>query len=372
MMRLSRRALLSTAPALVLPRTLTAADAPQVSTRADWFLSAGADPGLTHHVAAIDGTGRTQFAHPLPDRGHAVAVSPDRTMAVICARRAGRFVSVIDMTTMSIVHQIDAPIDRHFYGHGVFSPDGARLFVTENAFDVGEGRIGVYDAADGFSRLGEWPSHGIGPHELILHPDGSTLVVANGGILTHPDTGRQPLNLDTMAPNLAFIDTGAGDLIGRIEMPQTLRLLSGRHLAISQGGIVAIVMQYQGDDGGLPPLVAISRNGAPLSFRSAPGPIQAGMANYCGSVAFDRDGTSFGVSSPRGDMFTFWSSEGGFLTSVSITDGCGIASGRSAGTFILSSGTGGLWRFDLLNGHLQRLAGPIAPIAHWDNHLTAL
>ncbi|MEM8589628.1 MAG: DUF1513 domain-containing protein [Pseudomonadota bacterium] len=368
-MSLSRRAFLSTAAAASLPLR------PSLGSESDtagWYMSGGADAGMTHHAAVIDDAGRTRLAHELPARGHAAAVSPDGRTAVLCARRAGRFVTVINMPTLSAVHEIAAQPDRHFYGHACFSADGAVLFTTENAFDSGDGRIGVYDAVNGYRRIGEWRSHGIGPHELVLHPDGRTLVVANGGILTHPDTGREPLNLATMAPNLALIDSQTGDLAHRIEMPQTLSLLSSRHLSVSRDGTVAVVMQYQGDESATPPLIALVNDRNGLEFLNAPDPVQTAMANYCGSVAFDRGGGCFGVSSPRGNLFTFWQTDGRFRTSVSITDGCGIAPGSAAGTFVLSSGTGGLWRFYLETGHLQPLAGPIAPIAHWDNHLTAL
>ena len=42
--------------------------------------------------------------------------------------------------------------------------------------------------------------------------DGETLVVANGGIATHPDLPRVKLNLPTMAPSLCFVDRRSGAL----------------------------------------------------------------------------------------------------------------------------------------------------------------
>ena len=57
-----------------------------------------------------------------------------------------------------------------------------------------------------------------GPHEIRLLPQGDTLVVANGGIETHPDSGRSKLNLPTMRPNLAYI-TIDGALKDRVAPP---------------------------------------------------------------------------------------------------------------------------------------------------------
>ena len=79
--------------------------------------------------------------------------------------------------------------------------------------------IGVYDATDGFRRIGEFPTHGVGPHELLLLDDGRTLAIANGGIETHPDFGRAKLNIATMKPSFVFVDRITGDLIEKHELP---------------------------------------------------------------------------------------------------------------------------------------------------------
>ena len=92
------------------------------------------------------------------------------------------------------------------------------MYTTENAYtqipgSSQRGVIGIYDIADNFRRLGEISSYGIGPHQLGMLSDGKTLVVANGGILTHPLRCREKLNLDTMKPSLTYIDSSSGDLV---------------------------------------------------------------------------------------------------------------------------------------------------------------
>ncbi len=107
------------------------------------------------------------------------------------------------------------PANRHFYGHGVFSRDGRLLYATEHDNETRAGLIGVYNATGGYKRIGEMPTYGIGPHEVILLSDGKTLAVANGGIETHIETGREKLNLSSMQPSLAFIDSTNGRLISQ-------------------------------------------------------------------------------------------------------------------------------------------------------------
>lgn len=62
---------------------------------------------------------------------------------------------------------------------------------TQNQYDSGRGVIGVYDVKDNYRLLETIPSHGIGSYEIKLLSEEKILVVANGGILTHPETGRQ-------------------------------------------------------------------------------------------------------------------------------------------------------------------------------------
>ena len=57
-----------------------------------------------------------------------------------------------------------------------------------------------------FAVVGEIDTHGIDPHEVAWLPDGRSLLVANGGIMTHPRTFRRKLNIPTMDPSLCVLD----------------------------------------------------------------------------------------------------------------------------------------------------------------------
>ena len=98
------------------------------------------------------------------------------------------------------------------------------------------GMIGVYDATAGFRRIGEFATHGMDAHEMLLLDDGRTLAIANGGIETHPDFGRAKLNIATMKPSFVFIDRLSGDLIEKHELAPELHQLSIRHMDQDQSG----------------------------------------------------------------------------------------------------------------------------------------
>ncbi|MEM1345724.1 MAG: DUF1513 domain-containing protein, partial [Pseudomonadota bacterium] len=149
--------------------------------------AARARTATTEHyrLLALDAEGQATVDLALPARGHAAAVHPHRARVVAFARRPGTFALVLDCATGRVEAELSAPEGRHFYGHGCYTADAGVLFTTENAYASGEGRIGLWDATT-HTRLGEVPSGGLGPHDMALLPDGRTLVVANGGIRTHP------------------------------------------------------------------------------------------------------------------------------------------------------------------------------------------
>ncbi len=357
-------------------RLLAAGLAAPVETRAaagaagDVYLSAAATAPGRYRLRAFSVTGEVLFDHALPARGHAFAVSPDNRRAVHFARRPGEFALALDPGRGLVMHWFAPPADRRFQGHGVFSADGRLLYATENDFAAGRGAVGIYDARSGFDRLGELSSHGIGPHDIRLLPDGRTLAVANGGIHTHPDYPRAKLNLPAMEPSLCFVDSQTGDLQQRLDLAGDLRFLGIRHLAVSEGGQVAVAMQYEGPAGDRVPLVALCRSASSLLLLEAPAPVLAAMKHHCGDVCFDRAGVRFAVSAPRGNLVTLWDGmEGKFLHSVCLRDGCGLAPGTRDGEFLASGGEGGVF---MLDRHTrQEFPTGFPEPCHWDNHLAA-
>lgn len=270
-----------------------------------------------------------------------------------------------------VLHTIESVPGRHVYGHGIFSADGDLLYATENAYDEdAAGIIGVYDAANGFRRIGEMNSGGIGPHDIRFMPDGQTLVVANGGIRTHPDMARVKLNLDTMDPSITYIDAADGRVLEQARQPESLHWNSMRHLAVTPTGTVLCVQQWQGPADRSPPLVAVHERGAPLELLSAPDTVQGRLRNYCGSATVDRSGSVGAVSAPRGGLVTFWDLKARrFLGSTEVPDGCGIAPAQENAGFVITSGAGGAWHWRA--GDANALPA-IPEDRRWDNHLTRL
>lgn len=350
-----RRTLLKgLAAAMLMPhRGWAAVGAPQ-------WLAAARQPDGTHALFGIDAVGQLTFSVPLPGRGHAACAHPHRAQAVAFARRPGTFGVVLDCRSGTALRRLTPPEGRQFNGHGAFSADGRWLYTSEVVAQGSAGRVGLWDVTAGYARAGEWDSHGIGPHELRLLPDGG-IVVANGGIQTDPQD-RTPLNLDTMQPNLTVLDP-QGQLRSSRALPVDLAQNSIRHLALTSDG-VAFAMQWQGDLAEAVPLLGLARDGAALTTCPTPEPESRAMQGYAGSVAA-HDGLIV-LTSPRGGVAAIFDQDGAYRTSLRRADLCGAAPAADA-PFTLTDGGGAIWAADP-DGLRLRARHDLS----WDNHLVRI
>jgi uncharacterized protein len=341
--------------ALPLGQAIAGAPAPPA------FLTTGRRDGR-FHAMALDGAGHILGDVPLPGRGHGFAVSRDGHHAVAFARRPGRFALPFSPATMQASAPLPLPADRHFYGHGLFSADGKRLFATQNDFDAGRGVLAVHDVRQDYRRIGEFATHGIGPHECLLADDGRSAVIANGGILTHPDWPRRKLNLDTMVSTLVRLDLASGDLLARASLPPALYQLSMRHLAATPDGATWFCCQHQGAATEQPPLIGRWDRNGEIRLIDLPATVTRSMRNYAGSIAATPDGRRIAVTSPRGGIIVVLDGRSGsFLETVSLADTCGIA--PTGDGFMATAGTGEI----LLGGKADAY-----PDINWDNHMVTL
>ncbi|KZM51060.1 DUF1513 domain-containing protein [Labrenzia sp. OB1] len=332
------------------------------------FASAYRKAGGEYGVGIVDELGQMLAQISLPGRGHGIAVARDGSRFVAFARRPGTFAVVVRPFEDAQPELITSDPGRHFYGHGCFSADGRLLYAVENDFAAARGVVGIYDMSGGATRrIGEFETNGIGPHDILLGPDSRTLIVANGGIETHPDKGREKLNLETMAPSVVFMDSHTGDILAQHGLEKDLHQLSLRHMALDAEGRVWVGGQFEGSPDDVPPLIGIFSQDAAPDLTVIPDPVASGLQNYIGSVAANAGGEVIATSAPRGGQTLFWSaSSGAYLGTRSIPDGCGIAR-IDRGSFLVSDGNGALSLVTDPADPAEVLARP--PGISWDNHL---
>ena len=261
-------------------------------------------------VVGIDADRQIVWQTTMPERVHDIVVQPlsipqnktshynESRDVVVMGRRPSEKFWVLDTATGQVKLAITASAHRHFYGHACYSLDGSKLYVTENDTLTLDGKIGIYDAHSDYKKVAEFDSHGIGPHELIMHPDGDTLVIANGGIKTE-QASREELNLDSMRPSLVYLNRQDGELLEQI-MPEHSQM-SVRHLAMHDDGTVMIGIQFQGEKHINVPLV-LTHNRGDTSFKplSMPNNQWQRFHQYIASVAVDNERNLLCVTTPIG------------------------------------------------------------------------
>ncbi|WP_413501151.1 DUF1513 domain-containing protein [Psychrobacter maritimus] len=355
-------------------------------------------------VVGIDADRQIVWQTTMPERVHDIVVQPifdaqnssaknnqNRDVVVMGRRPSAKF-WVLNTATGQVKFAIKASTHRHFYGHACYSLDSKLLYVTENDTLSLEGKIGIYDANDSYKKIAEFDSHGIGPHELIMHPDGETLVIANGGIKTE-QASREELNLDSMRPSLVYLNRHTGALLEQITPEHNQ--MSVRHLAMHDDGTVMIGIQFQGEKHINVPLVLTHKRGdSDFKALIMPNNQWQRFHQYIASVAVDSERNLLCVTTPIGGCAALYDlNTRTLITDVSLPDcaGAAVLSNQSADKagdnnrqsgFIVSDGQGQLTaltvdslataQLDTVEKNDHILKDSKCHMMSFDNHLQAL
>tara|TARA_B100001094_G_C18065943_1_gene737470 strand:- start:143 stop:1204 length:1062 start_codon:yes stop_codon:yes gene_type:complete len=307
----------------------------------------------SYHLISIDRFGRLALDVALPGRSHGVVISPKNDELVVFARRPGYFFQVRDRSSGRLIFEAKPPEGHCFTGHGCYSGEGAHLYVSLNRYEDGMGVIAQYYCENWKSSPNLCAARGMGLHEIVADVSVEKLVVANGGVHTHPDYGRAKLNLDTMSPTLGELDFKRfEDEAKAWSLSEDLHQLSIRHLAFDTCGEHLLGLQYYGHSMVPQPILAY-KNMESLVLIEMPENILKKAHSYAGSVVIDCSGALGAVSCPRGGMVVFVHREASgyrFFSSYELTDVCGLAAGDEKGQFYLSSGKGDVVLYDSVEG----------------------
>lgn len=366
-MAIDRRHFLAGAGAVLL----AGATRPAFAAGQPRYLSAAATLDGRQVAVALAETGEALYDLDLADRGHGLALRPGVGEAVCFGRRPGAYAQVFDLAAGDPLTTITPTAsDRHFSGHGVFTPDGRYLLLTENDMTRRRGLIGVHDATADYARVREFATGGIGPHDLRLLPDGLTLVVANGG-LDHRHDQMNAAEMADIQSDLVYLDWQSGALLDQVKLDPALSRMSIRHLALTADGQVVAALQDSAEVPDLQqPLGFLHRRGENLRWLATPAGGWGGYRGYCGSAAVDLAGGLVAMSSPRGNCVGLWSAaDGSVAGGAEIHDGCGLAAAAAPRTLLVSSGGGDL--FTLADGAARAtpLGGDAPAEYRFDNHL---
>jgi hypothetical protein len=308
------------------------------------------------------------FGAQVSVRAHGCAIDPrDPQRVVFFARRPGVQAFELRRDAMQARTAFTTPPGRHLAGHGLFSADGAHLYTPEHDYENARGVLAVRDART-FAVVAELDTHGIDPHEIAWLPDARSLLVANGGILTHPKSFRRKLNVPTMDPSLCVIDAISGACRDQHRLPD--RLLSIRHLAPAADGTAVVGLQYEGPREQAPGVVALYRDGR-LRMLSAPAQELRRLNGYVSSVAVSVQRGVIAAACPYGAGVACWSlMHERWLGVIDAREAYGV-SPLADGELIASRRDGGALALEenRLRSHFLDLFA--AESIRWDDHWVA-
>lgn len=302
---LSRRQWLVATAAMGLAPAWAAAPARTTRLLAAWQASTEQRIGLI----GVDGARwSVQSELKLPTRAHGLMVEAGGTV-LACARRPGdwllRWHPASGQTQWQWIED-----DRRFNGHVATSPDGRTIWTTETDLDDAQGRLVARDAIT-LAKRAEWATHGMDPHQFLVLPGpvgeiaAGSLIVANGGIPTLPETGRSKRSLERMDASLVALHPRTGALLGQWRLADPY--LSVRHLAWDPvSRTVGIALQAEHRD-------ADARRSAPVfavwqGDRLQAAQHQPALQGYGGDICALPAG-GFVVSCPRADALALFGAD---------------------------------------------------------------
>ena len=338
----------------------------QKTVKADQLVFSGCtDTQNQHYAAAFTPEGECYFIQPIPERSHHSEYLPNQGQVLFFDRSPGTHFYVIDIDSKKLVQTITAPENRYYSGHGVIDKDN-RLFVTENDATTHEGYIGIYEPNNGYTRTGDFPTHGIEPHQLLLKPNSNELIVANGGLIK---IDGEIINTDNFESTVVYLNTQTGSLIKQYFAPDPQNSL--RHMAISDEGTMFVGAQSYNPN--TIPLIFQHTNEEKLIPFEADEFMWDAHNQYTASLAVK--GNTLAVTSPRGNITSFWDvKENSFIQQKAFQDCAGIVTlEHNKNLFTVTSGIGSIVKVkDKQPGISTDRVLQDAEISNlsWDNHLS--
>lgn len=324
--RIAAAALLG-ATGLCLPagaRAQSGAPGQAVRLGAAWDDSQG-----RHHVGLLEWLGdqlRIVASLEVPTRAHGLAWEADGRLLATARRPGDWLLRWSPENALPPQWQWTEP-DRRTTGHTLRDPEASIVYSIEADLSTSRSLVVARDAAS-LEVLAEYPTGGVDAHMPLLTADGE-LLVANGGVPTLPEAGRQRGDMDRMDSSLVLLRRPRSGRVAAVEAGERLgqwrlgdRRLSLRHMARHAGRTVGIALQAEHDD-------PASRQAAPLLALFDGRQLHAvaadrTLAGYGGDIAATVDG--FAVSATRAGGVARFSSQGVWLGFEPLTDACALVS----------------------------------------------
>ncbi len=267
---------------------------------------------------------------PLSFLAHGVSVSPNDPDLLLLFEKHGPGACAVDLRRQEVRHVVTTRQNREFYGHGAFSPDGSLLYCTETDLeDKMKGYIAVRDGKT-FEYMGDFPTHGLAPHDCILRDEGKRLVITNGG---NAIGGGEPDR-----PAVTHVDVETGTLLEREPIPWE-RINAGHIAMTTDGGLAVVSAPREGlgtsDRGG----ISLRPADGELVTLQDPSEVTNLMLGETLSVAIHEATGTVAATNPLGHVVSFWNLDTGKLVkSLRIPNPRGVATSLNGREILVTFG----------------------------------
>lgn len=285
-------------------------------------------------IGVINLTKRLKINIPSDILGHSIIQNPKEPYKfVMISQRPGKVSCEFDLRNNSVTRYFNAKDNRFFYGHGEFLPNSDLMLCSE--FGDTHGYITVRNAKT-FAVESEFPSFGLGPHDLKLFSDRKRIIIANGGLsnrngITDYQAGS---NFES---RLSTVDIHSQTLVDQFVMETPF--ISMRHIYVSKQDHIAVgLKRYNTQD--ITPSLMIKHKNKPYYLVEEPRHIVEKMNSIGLSLSISDAHNVVGVTCPTGNIVAFWSLDTyNYLTSYEINAPSGIIVTSDDEHFIVSSET---------------------------------
>jgi hypothetical protein len=309
----------------------------------------------------------------VPDEVHLATSYPNNKYILVCSRKPNASLLKYDLKGNKLA-ELTPLANQHFEGHAIFSLDEKFIYTTASDFDAGKGKLLKLNSHD-LSLVEQFDTQGIGPHELVWQSE-KHIAIANTGVLTHPDSGREILNKDSIQSNIVLFNSQSHKVDHSWQVPQLG--LSARHLDRMNDGSLVIGCQYKKQDQ-RPPCIAFANfaNKQPQDLVFADENNESlhwNMLGYSASIKAIPNSSQALISNPRGHLLTQWQQEAGkeaqqLIKQKKIEYNKGIKIHPKGEKAWVSQGAGRLLSWNMNSQSLQDGAINVKNNIWWANHL---
>ncbi len=305
----------------------------------------------------------------VPYEVHLATLFPDQKSILVNSRKPGASLLKYSLSG-KIIAELKPLDNQHFEGHAIFSSDERYIYATASNYQQGQGKLLKLNSHD-LSLVESYDSGGIGPHELVWQSN-NLIAIANTGVLTHPDSGRDILNIDNIQSNVISFNATNNTIEHEWVVPQLG--LSARHLDRMDNGNLIIGCQYKKQDQ-RPSCIVFAKKGRELVFADVQDEkLHWDMQGYTASIKSIPKSNQVLISNPRGHLLTQWQDNTNteaqqLIKQQKIKYNKGIKVAKNGKQAWISQGDGKLLSWDLKSQTLDSTVIKLKSNVWWANHL---